>query len=82
MNIKMLTGREVVSPFSEMEKVTASDEKDPSFDTDPSFVATAFSDTQANVCPKCFQAMGRAQLSDGENVYYCPTCRVTHPMPD
>ena len=68
----MSTGRTVVSPLF---TALASEEE-----LDKPYIAAAFSDTQPNVCPKCFQAMGQATLSDDEPVFYCMKCRVCHPQ--
>lgn len=76
MNIRMMTGREVVSPFDTTFVTTAGSE------VEKPYIAAAFSNTQPNVCPKCFQAMGQAQLSDNEQVFYCLKCRVSHPLHD
>lgn len=42
-------------------------------------VASAMSNVDPSMCPKCGVKMGTAFLYDRRAVYYCDPCRVTHP---
>lgn len=37
--------------------------------------------SDANHCPKCKKPFGTANI-EGDQVFYCESCRVTHPMPN
>lgn len=33
------------------------------------------------VCPKCKNAFSSGVIANGDQVFYCATCRVSQPMP-
>jgi hypothetical protein len=51
-------------------------------DLGPLLSESAFVNDKVGVCPKCNTAMGSAMIANGDSVYYCDKCRVSHPMPD
>lgn len=73
--------REIVNPFKmkEVEKpelATASAEKS----EQEIATASALSNINPSMCPKCGGKMGTAFLYNRTPVYYCDVDRVTHPQ--
>lgn len=49
-------------------------------DSEPEESTSALMNDNIAQCPKCKQSFGIATV-DGEQVYYCEPCRVSHPIP-
>lgn len=74
--------REIFNPFKvtpKAEKATASYLKADTSEKGEQAVASALSNVDPSMCPKCGAKMGTAFLYDRRSVYYCDTCRVSHP---
>lgn len=72
----MKTGRLLLNPFEK-----AHSEQTPDTKIKEMATASALSNMQVDRCPKCGVGMGFAFISNGDKVYYCEACRVTHPIP-
>jgi len=74
--------REVFNPYTKPapEQNTASAIEKPDAVEKDSATASALSNTNPSVCPKCGVSMGKATLFNRREVYYCDTCRVSHPI--
>jgi uncharacterized protein (DUF983 family) len=73
--------REIVNPFNvkevaKPELATASAEKS----EQEIATASALSNVNPSMCPKCGGKMGTAFLYNRKPVYYCDVDRVTHPQ--
>lgn len=68
--------RAIVNPFNAMKNKVA--EATPETEKEVA-TASALTNIDPSQCPKCPAKMGIAYLFDRRPVYYCQTCRVTHP---
>lgn len=74
--------REVFNPYAKKETevaVAAAVEKPDVAEKEVS-TASALSNVNPSICPKCGVTMGKAKLFNKREVYYCDTCRVSHPI--
>lgn len=73
--------REVFNPYHTpaAEQSTASAQEKTGTQEKDVATASALSNMTPNICPKCGVTMGKAMIFDRREVYYCDTCRVTHP---
>jgi hypothetical protein len=70
-----MTERKIINPFNLPPKVAPVQtpvEKEVA-------TASALTNVDPSQCPKCPAKMSAAMLYNRRPVYYCDTCRVTHP---
>jgi hypothetical protein len=65
----------IFNPLHELAKKQAKD-------APPLTSESSIFNTQVGICPKCGQQMTKAQIANGDTVFFCETDRVSSPLPN
>ncbi|MND37646.1 hypothetical protein D3C80_283370 [compost metagenome] len=72
--------RDIVNPLQLLEQIATASAAEKAEQAETLATASALTNMNPSICPKCGATMGKAFLFDRTQVFYCDVDRVTQPM--